>query len=1355
MGEAGLWTLLLGGPWRCAARGALLALLVLAGLASPLAAAEAANLCLTPGAGAGQCSNPQGLATDFETERVYVADRGNHRIDVFEADGSFLFAFGWGVDTGAEELQTCTTASGCQAGKGGSGAGQLSSPEAIAVDNVAGSAALHDVYVTDSSRRVSRFEADGSFVLAFGWGVDTGAEEPEVCTTGSGCLAGISGGGECQLGRSGDQLAVGPGGNVFVADTVGNEPNFTGRVEKFSPAGECLGETVLVSGNFRLKTLTVDASEDAYVSVERAGGGVRKYDLGIPETELCELDPGIETNALAMDEEGDLFASQRERGVKITNVFQVITEYDVSSCPPTKHVRRFGYEELENNVIGLAALHTAEGDVFASEGAANPVSYLKYPPPGPIAPPAALEVTRIGAANVDVRAEVNPEGKETKYHFEYVSEEDFNAQGESFEGPNTKETEEQTLSQAAGDFRLNTAADLLACAVASETEIIAGNCLEPETTYRWRAVASNADGPGLGTAEGPPFETKGPIEFEDLWAMEVGTDAATLGAVVNPVGSKTSGHFEYVTEDQFKASGFGEAVKVPAGAELDFDKGEAGVKRTATLFPLQADTAYHYRIAATNPVLKASSGEDFAFSDPKTFRTFAQPTPPPECPANEAFRIGPSALLPDCRAYELVSPLDKANGDIKVLGEFTSNLPAVVNQSSVSGDRLAYGSFRAFAGAVSAPYTSQYIAARDPEAGWQTHAINPPQSNSIKGSIVSDNEYRAFSEDLCEGWITTFFEPILAPDAIAGYFNLYRRTDQLCGGEAWEAITTAAPLNLGLPQSDPENPLYRIEPQGHSAGGSVSAFAASDSLSGTGASGQPPTCKTTGDCRLRLYVKGEGLGVKPRFACVLPGGVPISAGEDCAAGSQNSTAGFGNTRSPSVTGALSEDGKLLFWSAWTGNNPDAGKLYLRENPLGSGVECSNVSAPCTRDVSKAGEFASGSTGAHFWQGALDGSAALYTTGGDLYRYVTATKASEAIAGEVLGLVGASEDVQRVYFASEEVLTGTEENEAGHKAEANKTNLYFHEAGEGGGFRFIGQLAGSDLLIPGFESTSPIVAEPVRHSGRVSPDGLAAAFVSAGQMTGYDNTDAGSGEADTEVFVYDASANEGAGELICASCNPTNGRPAGREAEQGTGFWVAARIPASYSTLAAPEVLAPDGQRLFFEATDALVPSDTNGRLDVYQWERAGEGSCKEGDATFSEAAGGCVDLISSGQSLADSEIVDASLSAAGADVFFNTLEGLLPQDYGLRDIYDARIGGGFEPPEPPPIPCKGESCRNPAAAPEFQTGATANNVGPGNIAPKKPKGCPKGKHKAKKNGKSRCVPNKKGSKGKRQGRAAR
>ena len=120
--------------------------------------------------------------------------------------------------------------------------------------------------------------------------------------------------------------------------------------------------------------------------------------------------------------------------------------------------------------------------------------------------------------------------------------------------------------------------------------------------------------------------------------------------------------------------------------------------------------------------------------------------------------------------------------------------------------------------------------------------------------------------------------------------------------------------------------------------------------------------------------------------------------------------------------------------------------------------------------------------------------------------------------------------------------------------------------------------------------------------------------------------------------------------------------------------MAAHLPLPQSSLYPGRPLSDDGNRLFFEAFDALAPQDTNGVGDVYEWEAQGSGSCQK--------AGGCISLISTGKSPEESKFVDAS--ANGDDVFISTDSSLLPQDPGLIDIYDAHANGGFPPPPGPP-----------------------------------------------------------------------
>ncbi len=80
----------------------------------------------------------------------------------------------------------------------------------------------------------------------------------------------------------------------------------------------------------------------------------------------------------------------------------------------------------------------------------------------------------------------------------------------------------------------------------------------------------------------------------------------------------------------------------------------------------------------------------------------------------------------------------------------------------------------------------------------------------------------------------------------------------------------------------------------------------------------------------------------------------------------------------------------------------------------------------------------------------------------------------------------------------------------------------------------------------------------------------------------------------------------------------------------------------------------DNGRVFFNAADSLVPADSNGDGDVYQYESTGVGDCSaaSGGAGVARSAGGCVALISSGGPGGTAAFLDAS--EGGDDVFFLT-----------------------------------------------------------------------------------------------------
>jgi hypothetical protein len=277
------------------------------------------------------------------------------------------------------------------------------------------------------------------------------------------------------------------------------------------------------------------------------------------------------------------------------------------------------------------------------------------------------------------------------------------------------------------------------------------------------------------------------------------------------------------------------------------------------------------------------------------------------------------------------------------------------------------------------------------------------------------------------------------------------------------------------------------------------------------------------------------------------------------------------------------------------------------------------------------------------------------------------------------------------------------------------------------------------------------------SAAASPGGRYLGFMSQRSLTGYDNRDASSGEPLQEVYRYDAVADE----LVCVSCNPSGARPLGLRAdgkelpresdplELWRGQALAAVLPEATVASLAPGMSlyrtrgVHDNGRIFFNAADSLVPADSNGKGDVYQYEPIGRGNCSpsSGGAATSISGGGCVSLISSGTGEKSSSFLDAS--EGGDDVFFYTTAQLSVTDEDhANDVYDARVDG-----EPATLAlnpeCLGEACQPAAQAPNDATPASAAFRGEGNVkATPTRKRCAHGKRAVKRKGKARCVPRK-------------
>ena len=208
--------------------------------------------------------------------------------------------------------------------------------------------------------------------------------------------------------------------------------------------------------------------------------------------------------------------------------------------------------------------------------------------------------------------------------------------------------------------------------------------LAPHTQYEVTLVASNAADNEKPAEAGPESFTTLAIAptIEATYAASVGETEATLKAQINPGGAATSFHFEYLSKAQLEENE--KEGHDPFAGASSTETAFAGENDevhlvSAPLSALQPDSAYVYRVLIENSV-KALSGPA------RTLHTSAAaPSEPETCPNAQLRAEDNSTHLPDCRAYELVSPAEKLG--FSAVGEGFGLLPV---QASADGESLAY-----------------------------------------------------------------------------------------------------------------------------------------------------------------------------------------------------------------------------------------------------------------------------------------------------------------------------------------------------------------------------------------------------------------------------------------------------------------------------------------------------------------------------------------------------------------------------------------------------------------------------------------------------------------------------------------
>jgi hypothetical protein len=246
--------------------------------------------------------------------------------------------------------------------------------------------------------------------------------------------------------------------------------------------------------------------------------------------------------------------------------------------------------------------------------------------------------------------------------------------------------------------------------------------------------------------------------------------------------------------------------------------------------------------------------------------------------------------------------------------------------------------------------------------------------------------------------------------------------------------------------------------------------------------------------------------------------------------------------------------------------------------------------------------------------------------------------------------------------------------------------------------------------PGGGTVTPVAQLPgfARvEQARTSEDGSIDLFVTDAPIAGFN--DGGT----QQIFRYDATSNA----LNCVSCAPVGVTPE-RSVLSNTAEGPICEQNGNCNSmpLADDHSMSTNGDRVFFDTATPLVPQDTDGTTDVYEWEN------------------GTVFLISSGASSDQSWFMDNS--ADGGDVFFATTDALAPGDTeGAYDVYDARVPHPGDNPPPSALPCQGDVCQGPASVPSLLGEPSSETFnGLGNVVPEvkpavaaKPKAKPKPK----------------------------
>jgi hypothetical protein len=659
--------------------------------------------------------------------------------------------------------------------------------------------------------------------------------------------------------------------------------------------------------------------------------------------------------------------------------------------------------------------------------------------------------------------------------------------------------------------------------------------------------------------------------------------------------------------------------------------------------------------------------------------------------------------LPDGRVYEMVTPPNNQDANVYVPfakeAALSQGVPSVLPfQVAADGSAVAYtgDGTTGGIGEIGRGLGDQYLARRT-AAGWLQTVIQPDGHHNAY--------FEGFSSDLSKSFLVAGrnepkSSPLTSDAPAAGYWALYMRYDFGGEGGLEESLyqplfsspiafnrTANAPGPFGVDENVEDDRRSGEAPvfAGAADGSGEIFFEANDDVTAP----EDPL-RPTLDARIKAEIEDhedhdylyESVGGRASVVDVLPDG---EVAADATFGGPPAETPKRNP--PDFDGAISSSGQWVYWT-----DESTGTVYVR------------VAGARTVQVS-AGR-------AQYWTSAEDGRYAFYVENEQLYRYDAESELREALTppgGGVQGVVGVSGDGSYLYFAADGVLAAGASAQTCEKSSGEDPgtlcNFYvWHD----GVTRLVAVLSAADgnavqpfTSIPafgtlqgyGFGDWQPGLG----HRTATVTAGGDVVFMSNQPLPAVGFPQGYPGGGADEVYEYQADVNR----MFCLSCS-SSGEPLHGGA--------AAFLPVSWDDAHTPEWVADEGNRVFFDSEVPLVPQDTNGKQDVYEWEREGAGTCTAATAVN----GGCVYLLSGGSSEADSWFIGASES--GDDVFIATRAQLSSLDENdAFDLYDARVDGAQPVTEPL---CTGTGCQGlPEPAPTFATPASVTFAGVGNFPP--------------------------------------